>query len=179
MRILMGLGLVLGVVACQPLYGDPPERPHTPEPKVKPAEPPPPEPQYVTECTGHFTEEPKKFHPNPVLAQPFIDNGDTAIATSEKSTEPVARTTMVVTAIERYRSALVKDPYNADATLKLAVAYDKVLRKGCAIVMLKRLASLTNNPKLAPDANRSIQAIPINAGWFKGYRRDALDAVGL
>ena len=72
-----------------------------------------------------------------------------------------------------------KDPYNADATLKLAVAYDKVLHKGCALAMLKRLASLSSNPKFANESNRARDAVGDNATWFKGYRKDALQAAGL
>jgi len=81
-------------------------------------------------------------------------------------------------AIDKYRNALIKDPYNIPATLKLAVAYDRVLRKGCAIAMLKRLAALSNNPKWTSEANRNIDAIDANAQWFKGYRKDAMAAVG-
>ena len=70
------------------------------------------------------------------------------------------------------------DPKNRDYALKLAVAYDRVLRKGCAIAMLKRLASLSNNPKWTSEANRNIDSIDANAQWFKGYRKEAMAAVG-
>ena len=70
------------------------------------------------------------------------------------------------------------DPYDVDATLDLARAYDRVLRKGCAIAMLKRLATLSNHPAYAKQANLTIAQIDDNAGWFRGYRRDALAAVG-
>ncbi|MGE5182734.1 MAG: hypothetical protein ACM31C_11755, partial [Acidobacteriota bacterium] len=79
---------------------------------------------------------------------------------------------------DKYRNALIKDPYNVTATLELAVAYDKVLRKGCAIAMLKRLSALSNNPKWANEANRNIDSIDANGQWFKGYRKDAMAAVG-
>ena len=85
---------------------------------------------------------------------------------------------MIKEAIDKYRNALIKDPYNVDATLKLAVAYDKVLRKGCALAMLKRLAALSNNPKCASEANRNIDSIDANGQWFKGYRKEAMAAVG-
>jgi hypothetical protein len=44
--------------------------------------------------------------------------------------------------------------------------------------MLKRLASLSNNPKFARTANPAIDSISDNAQWFKRYRKDAVAAVG-
>ena len=44
--------------------------------------------------------------------------------------------------------------------------------------MLKRLSALSNNPKWASEANRNIDSIDANAQWFKGYRKDAMAAVG-
>ncbi|MFT3692663.1 MAG: hypothetical protein QM831_05950 [Kofleriaceae bacterium] len=175
---LLCLGFVL-VSACQPLYGDPPERPHTPE--VKPhkdvIEAPPPV-AYVDKCDVQFQDDPKKWHPQPPAAKPIIDSGDAASAEADKATDEKVKVSYERTAVDKYRSALIKDPYNADATLKLALAYDKVLRRGCALAMLKRLASLTNNPKFAVDASHSIAAVDDNAAWFKNYRDDALKAVG-
>ena len=58
----------------------------------------------------------------------------------------------------------------------LALAYDKVLRKGCALAMLKRLDALAANPKFGaePQINRVLD----NESWFKPYRTDALKALG-
>ena len=57
--------------------------------------------------------------------------------------------------------------------------YDKVLYKGCALAMLKRLASLAGNPKFANDTSHALGAIGDNGTWFKGYRKDAMQAAGL
>jgi hypothetical protein len=83
---------------------------------------------------------------------------------------------MAAQGVEQYRQALIADPYNAEATLKLALAYDKVLRKGCALAMLKRLDALAANPKFGaePQINRVLD----NESWFKPYRNDALKALG-
>lgn len=180
MRLFLCLGLALGMAACQPLYGSAPERMHTPEKKKRPPEPPGQEEQikYVEDCTASFQDDPRKWHPQPSLARPLVETGDTAIASSDKTPEATAKVGLIKEAIDKYRNALIKDPYSADATLKLAVAYDKVLRKGCAIAMLKRLAALSSNPKFAQEANRSIDAVGDNAVWFKGYRKDAMQAVG-
>jgi hypothetical protein len=72
----------------------------------------------------------------------------------------------------------VKDPYSVDATLKLAIAYDKAMRKGCALALLKRLSQLAGHPKYGSEANRRIDDIDANGAWFKGYRKDAMAAVG-
>jgi hypothetical protein len=179
-RVLLCLAIGVAVVACQPLYGSKPEKLHTPEKKKKPPEPPESADQvkYIDDCTASFQDDPKKAHPQPQIARPLVEGGDAAIQNSEKAPEANAKVGLIREAIDKYRNALVKDPYSVDATLKLAIAYDKVLRKGCAIAMLKRLASLSANPKFAPEANRQIDAVSDNSQWFKGYRKDAMAAVG-
>ncbi len=179
-RVLVCLALAVGAVACQPLYGGKPEKLHTPEKKKRPPEPDVPADQvkYIEDCTASFQDDPRKAHPQPPLSRQLVDGGDTAMATSDKTPEANAKVGLIKEAIDKYRNALIKDPYNADATLKLAIAYDKVLRKGCAIAMLKRLASLSANPKFANEANRQIDAVGDNSQWFKGYRKDAMAAVG-
>ena len=176
----LSFGLGVGVTACQPLYGGAPEHLHNPEKKKRPPEPAGTEEQikYIDDCTASFQDDPRKWHPNPQLARPLVDTGDTAIQSADKTAEPNAKVGLIREAIDKYRLALTKDPYNADATLKLAVAYDKVLRKGCAIAMLKRLSALAANPKFANEANRQIDAVGDNGIWFKGYRKDAMQAVG-
>lgn len=179
-RLLVCLGLGVGVTACQPLYGGAPEKLHNPEKKKRPPEPPGQEEQikYIEDCTASFQDDPRKWHPQPAAAHPLIDTADTALQSADKTAEPNAKVGLIREAIDKYRLALQKDPYSTDATLKLAVAYDKVLRKGCAIAMLKRLASLSTNPKYAPEANRQIDAVGDNSTWFKLYRKDAMQAVG-
>ncbi len=176
----VGVGIGAGLSACQPLYGGPPEHLHNPEKKRPPPDAPGTEEKvvYAEECNASFQDDPRKWHPQPAIARPLVETGDTALATADKTPEPNAKVGLIKEAIAKYRNALIKDPYSADATLKLAVAYDKMLRKGCAIAMLKRLAALSANPKYAPDANRKIDAVGDNAAWFKGYRKDAMQAVG-
>jgi hypothetical protein len=180
MQRLWGVFLLGALASCQPLYGDKPEHLHTPERKKKPPEPPDSADQvkYIEDCTASFQDDPRKTHPQPPLARQLVETGDTAMATSDKTPEANAKVGLIREAIDKYRNALIKDPYSSDATLKLAIAYDRVLRKGCAIAMLKRLASLSANPKFAQEANRQIDAVGDNGQWFKGYRKDAMAAVG-
>ncbi len=175
--------LVLGVTtlaACQPLYGSRPDKLAKLERRKKPPEPPDETLQikYVEECAGNFRDDPKLWKPNPALANQLVGEGDVALQQSGKAKDPASQAELIKLSIEKYRNALIKDPYSHEATLKLALAYDSVYRKGCAILMLKRIASMQANPKLAKAANRIADEVNDNGGWFKGYRKDAVSAVG-
>jgi predicted Zn-dependent protease len=169
-----------GVVACQPLYGGKPEKLAAPQKKKAPKEAEVAETpiKEVDECTADFRADAKLAHPQPSMSNSLTAEGDSALASSDKATDIQARVGLIRESIDKYRNALVKDPYNAEATLKLALAYDRVYRKGCAIAMLKRLASLTANPRYATKANPQIDSISDNGAWFKRYRKDALAAAG-
>ena len=178
-----GVSLVLaGPVAlagCQPLYGGKPEKlatlpkkPHKDDATVEPTF------KDVEDCKADFHADPKTASQQTNASRALVSEGDTAIASSDKATDPAAQGGLLKEGVDRYRSALLKDPYNAEATLKLALAYDRVYRKGCAIAMLKRLSSLTANPKFAKSATAAIDSIGDNAQWFKRYRKDADAAVG-
>lgn len=180
MRLLVALALAVSVPACSPLYGGKPEKLKNPDKKKKPPETAEAaiEIKYVEDCSANFADDPKKVRPQPPMSKVLFDQGETALDQADKAKEDNAKVGFLKDAVDKYRNALIKDPYNVPATLKLAVAYDRVLRKGCAIAMLKRLASLSNNPKWTSEANRNIDTIDANAGWFKGYRKEAMQAVG-
>jgi len=171
---------LVALVACQPLYGGKPEAPPKVQKKKRPdvaadVEKPV---VYVEECNAQFTDDPKKAQHQTTLSRQLVDGGDTALAQADKSDKETMKISLWKEAIDKYRNALIKDPYNADATLKLALAYDRVLRKGCALAMLKRLALMSNTPRFQSEANRQIDSLDANASWFKGYRKDAMTAVG-
>jgi len=173
------------VAACQPLYGGKPETLN----KVPKKKAPPPEPvaevkiPYIEDCAADFRGDSKRVFPDVRASQALNQSGDSARANAYKSKDPGAQAALYKDAIDKYRSALVKDPFNAEATLGLAIAYDSVYRKGCAIAMLKRLAALNANPTYGRgssphNANAMIDSIDDNSQWFKGYRKDANAAVG-
>ena len=174
-----GLG-ALGAAGCQPLYGGKPEKLPSPARKKKPpeveaAEAPVKE---IDDCQADFRSDPKTVRAQPSVSSQLTSEGNTALANSDKAADPAAVAGLIRESIDKYRNALIKDPYNAEATLKLALAYDKVYRKGCAIAMLKRLATLSANPKYARAATPAIDSIDDNGQWFKRYRKDAMSAVG-
>ncbi len=173
-------GLVFGA-ACQAMYGAKP----APIGRVEPihhvvTEPPAPAVKYVEECQSDFQVDAKRIGlvPQPEIANKLTAAGDAAINSADKATDDHAKVSLLTDAIREYSNALIKDPYNPEATLELARAYDRVLRKGCALAMLGRLAKLSNHPAFAKQANLTIARIDDNAGWFRGYRKDALAAVG-
>jgi hypothetical protein len=166
--------------ACQPLYGGKPEKLHNPEKKKRPPDAPEAavEIKYVEDCAADFRKDPKGVRSEPSIANDLVGQGETAMVNGDKAKDPKAQTDLFRDGIDKFRNALVKDPYNVEATLKLAVAYDKVYRKGCALQMLRRLVSLSSNPKWSKEANRACDSVVDNTQWFKGYRKDAVSAAG-
>lgn len=139
------------------------------------------EPQFINTCNVNFSAPPAKKRQAPASQQLTIA-GNSALRQQAPGTPrpaTVQSVSTVVTAIDNYRRALLSDPYNAEATLKLALAYDRVLRKGCALAMLRRLETLAANPSLQPEADPMVQLVATNPHWFQPYHSEALKAVGL
>jgi hypothetical protein len=174
------LVLVGGAAGCQALYGGKPEQlrkpPHIPHPD------PPPEAaaevKYSEECVASFRDPPNRVRPNTSVSHRLVGDGDTALAQFSKATEPAAQAELIKQSINKYRNALINDPYNQEATLKLALAYDVVYRKACALALLKRIAALESHPSYKSAAKRVADEVADTPAMFKGYRKDAIAAVG-
>jgi hypothetical protein len=164
--------------SCQPLYGGSPEKLRNP-PKKRP----PPEAAaaakipWELECKASFFQKASSGPPRPDEARILVDAGRTAITSSERATEASLRASFVVEAINKYRNALLKDPYSAEATYELAVAYTRVLRKGCALALLKRLGALETHSRFAADGHRMVEAA-LNDSTFQDFRQEADTALG-
>jgi hypothetical protein len=173
-------GLVGALGACEPLYGGKPEKLHNPERRKKPPEAPDTGPQvkYIEDCTASMNGDATHVRRQKPVSDTLVGEGDTALQSSQHATDPAAAGGFIKDAVDKYRNALVKDPYNVDATLKLAEAYDLVQRKGCALAMLRRIAALSNHPTFNKEANRDADEVSSNPSLFKGYRKDAVSAVG-
>jgi hypothetical protein len=169
--------LVVLLGACS-MYGAPPQKLRTPEP----IKPPPtltddPAPIVYNEDCDLLTSRVATVKRDSKQAAVHTQVGDKKIADYEVA-PPAAKKDLMIDGIDEYVAALRKDPFNAKATLKLAVAYDKARRKGCALRLLERLDQLAQNPKLANEANEAIDELLGRRGWFKDYRREALRKVG-
>jgi hypothetical protein len=166
----------LALAACQPLYGGRSEvlknPPKQPIPAVKP------EPiAYVEECTFDFHSRPATKHRT---AQPqVVASASQVLTRAEAAPETPELGDLVTSSIVSYSRALAADPYDPEATLGLARAYDRVRHKGCALALLKRLGALADLPQFASAARPVARSVDDHATWFKGYRREALAALGL
>src|SRR5262245_44752613 len=111
--LLVCLALGIGIAACSPLYGDKAETLKNPPKKKKP-----PEADvkvnfiYSEECTANFSDDPKKAHPQPPMAKQLFDQAESALDQSDKAKEDSMKVGLIKEAIDKYRNALIKDPYN-------------------------------------------------------------------
>jgi hypothetical protein len=174
---VLGLGTV---GACKPLYGGkaeamkgPPKK--KPPPEVAAAEVAIP---WNEECDTDFHGKPNAIPPNTAAGKALTETATNTLVQAERNQDPKQRASLTVEAIDKYKAALGKDPYSAEATYGLAVAYTKVLRKGCTLKLLKRLSDLKNNPKFASDAQRMIDAAA-DQNAFKPFKKDAASALGI
>ncbi len=181
LRVLLLACLVISSVGCQQLYGGKPEKLRSPgDKKKRPIEAAGTETtiKYVDDCTANFRDDPKRVFRDKTGSSTLVQAGDDSLSQALKLTDPAAQAESIRVSIDKYRNALSKDPYNSDATLKLALAYDRVYRKGCALKLLARIATLESHPSFRTDAKRAADQVADSGEWFKGYRKEAVAAVG-
>jgi hypothetical protein len=162
------------------MYGAPPAHLHPVEPIHHVVTPDGPAPVvYNDDCTVDFHRKPppQGVQRQPAVAATHVVNGNATLATANKTSSTTTRVDLLRSAIQHYSDALRADPFDATATLELAVAYDQALHRGCALALLHRIDELAQNPKFATDANHRADDVVINRQWFRGYRKDALAAV--
>jgi hypothetical protein len=154
-----------GAAAPEPLHA-PERRPH--------AEPPD-EATPIDDCTTDFHRPAvPRVATNPAATR----RGDQLVADADHRSNPDELAAGYVAAVDAYRSALLADPYNADLTLALALAYDRVYRKGCALQLLRRLDALAASKQFGGPARAAIAKVADNTQWFRTYRRDVDAALG-
>jgi hypothetical protein len=182
-RRAMRIGLLVVVLAgCQPMYGDPAQK--LKDPKVVGAgsgsAEPPAKKQYIDRCvtTPQLVAPAKGAPRNTSGAQTHDQAGQTAAVKAQEPASTVdQKRDLTLEAIKQYSLALQQDPYDADATLQLAVLYDRTLRKGCALVMLKRLQELSQHKAFEAHAKVMKEFVYSNTHLFADYRDEAMAAL--
>lgn len=178
--------LAAALIACGgPYKGKPDKLPRGPKKRPVPeevaktdeAKPIP----WDEDCKAKFAEDPFKAKKSPTKAKPFVAEADGLMDEAPRQPNAVAQVDKIIAAIETYKKALLEDNYNAPATYGLAVAYAQVYKKGCAIKMLERLASLGENTSLVSGGKSVLEGL-LDAvegePAFKGFKNDAMSAIG-
>lgn len=140
--------------------------------------------EYVADCVTRLHVAPSQ-HMQPVTTdeekRALLIEGDHRLSNARQAMEQRAPAKQVadtaLDALVHYRRALFVDPYSPRATLALALAYDLVRRKGCALALLQRLDALTQHPERGAEAKRLAQDVAATFAWFCDYRKDAMAAL--
>ena len=173
--VVVSLAFALG---CKQMYGGAAEPLRSPKPIKPPAMLPEDKVtvQYADDCDLFVFKPRTKIKRDLAAAEHRTSEADRKLADFDRAPITV-KDDLIIDSIDELAAALRADPFNARATLKLALAYDKVHRRGCALALLARLEQLAQNPDFARDANDAIDEL-VQRKWFEGYRREALRAVG-
>lgn len=177
-----GLVLAVAAAACKPMYGAPPEklaRPRIPVDRTlkEDPKPQPSKPELIEVCPVDINRPATKVARNKVAAKQRLQEGDIARERVEREADDAEKARHAKVSLQKYSDALVADPYHAEATLMLAVAYDRFRRKGCALRMLERIGIMRGNPDLEAEAIAAADRVRTNPQWFADYRDEALKAV--
>lgn len=170
---------VVCVAACQPMYKAKPQKLKTPDEVARPIDEQgsgsaaPVKPKLDENCG---TDRKTRVVSGPV--RDVTADAESKRVQASRETDGEKRARLAAEAVEGYRSALAKDPFDQTATLGLAIAYDMLHRKGCAIDMLERIGTLAKHPAYAKKANQLADDVKGNDKIFVHYRTDAERAVG-
>ncbi len=172
----VSIAIALFVSGCN-MYGAKAPRPRNPVP-IKPTIEKEPEVVIVDvpDCEYHERVMPVPNR-SPKTAE-LERAGDARTEVFTKATDNKVKADALIDVIDSYGRALAGDPFNPDLTLKLARAYDKAHRKGCALALLGRLNRLSNNPAYAKRAIPVIDEVFDRKDYFERYRKDAIEALG-
>jgi len=180
--VAVAMAFVFTSAGCPHHLSGPAERMKRPRPKRRPKDKPDPSKgladlKLVEDCSANFNYD-RKHHRKKRQSDRLVSQGVTLLkrARKERGEEQVDT---YVDALMKLRSALIQDNYNANATYRLAAAYARLARKGCAIMLLKRLTQLQSHPdpRVVRTADLAINNVVTDSA-FKRFRNDANSAVG-
>ena len=129
---------------------------------------------YRDTCVHDFRMPIKKVARDSKGAVAATKLGDTKVVAAENTVVVTTKGDLFRDGIDQYHQALRRDPFDAEVTLKLAVLYDQLRRKGCALALLGRIPALATNKDFAEAARRQADAVNDHTEWFKDYRSEAL-----
>lgn len=137
--------------------------------------------KWIDDCAAKFVDDPSKAKNSAAKADPLVSQGDAAVAQARSTDDEGNKGGFYLAAVDSYRKALLEDNYNAQATYNLAVVYARLWRKGCALKMIQRLASLTTNPRFVRGGSVTINGLLDSVeteSAFKAFKKDAMQAAG-
>jgi hypothetical protein len=156
------------------------------QPAAKPAAPAPwkplPQPDYIDECSANYAAEPR-FAEGPDVLASEIETEKAAATSADalKANDARQSTQLLIESVKQYSFALQLDNYNPDATLGLAIAYDRLHRKGCALGLLTRLHDLESHLYFNVAGERArhlLERVVRDQTLFPDYRGEAITAAG-
>ena len=167
-RLLLVVITLGGLASCSGPYAA------GPSPLVRPVKkkrPPAASATYDDQCKTDFFADASRVKPRPRDADQLVVQGNRILTSGDDEAATM------LDALSKFRGALAADPYQAEATFKMAVVYAQLRKKGCAVALLKRLAELERHPDFERQAALMIQAAQGESS-FDGFRDEANAAVG-
>ena len=167
-RLFLALVIVGGALGCSGPYAG------KPSPLVRPVKKKRPQAAAATfddQCKTDFFADASRVKPRTRDADQLVVQGNRILTSGDDETATM------LDALGKFRSALAADPYQAEATFKMAVVYAQLRKKGCAVALLKRLAELERHPDFERQATLMIQAAQGESS-FDAFRDEANAAVG-
>ena len=173
--------MATSTAACSGPWSGKSEKLRKPRKKKRPKAEKPPEQvaediEVVEKCRTDFFGPEFKKRRRPKDSRRMAKQADSLLVEAEQ-TEGPRRIPIVTEALGTLSNALKKDPYGAEATYKMAVAYALVGRKGCALALLERLAELQKHAPVENEAYRMVQRA-VRDQAFAEFEQDAKKALG-
>jgi hypothetical protein len=176
-RLSLCLFLLIG---CVGPYKGPPEK--LSMPKVAKADPnakkPGAEPTTLDEtCKTDFDGKPFPVAKRQIkLAKSITQDAENKMS-EITGADPATKMTTVLASLSLLRDALKADPYSPQATYTMAVSYAHAGKKKCAVLMLERLASLSDIPENVADVTKLKGKVKTEKA-FEPFKADAAAALG-
>jgi hypothetical protein len=126
-------------------------------------------------CRTNFFGDPFKGERRSRKARALAAEAEAALLGAERVA--VGRKDVIVGAMATLANALRIDPYGAEPTYKLAMAYAMVGRRSCSLALLERLKLLAQMADGEAEAARTIERAARDPA-FEAFRTDARRALG-